>query len=339
MILTIDYYAIRAKQYDWLLELYRVWEQSHNLSQLPNMAYSHALALFYREQQADEDVHIGSDQALQYALMMFPGVLMPLLQEMSVQIDSRVKSHSFFTQTAQKTQTVALQQLTSLYVCRSHQVWRDADLLPWLEANVNAVLDAVDRKQEIINEFAVKRTQRYKTPPLEILRHIVLSDFREKVPLMPFIAKESEPIVMYDPLPPPDSINIYARPKNNAFRTAGAASPFNAANNNQNASSISMFFQSLLPNFNAPPQPQQQQQQQQQAGDEDHVDHEEGAVAAAVENVVVQSDLRSGLDSMNEFLRYFLSNTRTPEQRPHDADVDESDESTEGDEEDDANTT
>lgn len=80
---------------------------------------------------------------------------------------------------------------------------------------------------------------RYKTPPRPILRHIILSDFKEKVPLAPFINKETDAILMYDPLPPLDSINIYERPKMSiASRLLPDASPF------------SMFFQSLLPNFN-----------------------------------------------------------------------------------------
>lgn len=50
---------------------------------------------------------------------------------------------------------------------------------------------------------------RYMNPPRAILRHIVLSDFKEKVPLAQFIKKEKEPVLMFDPLPPLDSINLY----------------------------------------------------------------------------------------------------------------------------------
>lgn len=66
-----------------------------------------------------------------------------------------------------------------------------------------------------------------------------MSDFKEKVPLAPFINQETEPIVMYDPLPPLDSINIYARP---TLTTQSRLLP--------DASPLSMFFQSILPNFN-----------------------------------------------------------------------------------------
>lgn len=58
-------------------------------------------------------------------------------------------------------QPAALQQLTSLYVSRSKTVWRDTDILPWLSQNVNTVLDRVDAKDPIINEYSTKRSQRY----------------------------------------------------------------------------------------------------------------------------------------------------------------------------------
>lgn len=57
-------------------------------------------------------------------------------------------------------QPAALQQLTSLYVSRSKTVWRDADILPWLSKNVNAVLDRVDAKDPMVNDFSAKRSQR-----------------------------------------------------------------------------------------------------------------------------------------------------------------------------------
>lgn len=236
MILLLDFYALRAKQYDWLIQLYNEWESSHNLSQLPNMAYSYALALFYVTKAVGGSE--AADLAVQYALLMFPGVLRLLLDELSVQVDTRVSSHYYFASYCVTSQTIALQQLTALYVCRSKLIWRDPELLPWLERNVSRVLDMVDGKDEIVREFETKRKQRYQNPPRPILRHIVLADFKEKVPLAQFLTKENDPILMYDPLPPLDSINIYTRPTMTASRLVLEGSPF------------SMFFQSLLPTFN-----------------------------------------------------------------------------------------
>lgn len=95
MILVVDYYALRSKQYDWLVQLYDEWETKNNLSQLPNMAYSYGLALFYKHKDS-ENLEL-ADKALQYAVLMFPGVVKPLLDALSVQVDSRASSHSYIS--------------------------------------------------------------------------------------------------------------------------------------------------------------------------------------------------------------------------------------------------
>lgn len=206
VILVIDFYAIRAKQFEWLIQLFEEWEESHSLSQLPNMAYSYALALFYSRKLDD------ADKALQYALLMFPAVLRLLLDELSIQADPRLMSHTYFSSLAYSKQRLPLQQLTSLYVARCKMVWRDADILPWLERNVGTVLDKVDENDLIVKDYEQKRSSRYINPPRPILRHIVLSDFKEKVPLAQALKNEaSTAILMYDPLPPLDSIDIYTR--------------------------------------------------------------------------------------------------------------------------------
>lgn len=343
MILVLDYYALRSKQYEWLVQLYDEWGSSHNLAQLPNMAYSYALALFYLNKNADLD---SADKAIQYAIMMFPGVVKPLLDALSVQVDSRANSHQYISTSSYDNQPAALQQLTSLYVSRSKTVWRDADILPWLSKNVNAVLDRVDAKDPMVKDFSAKRSQRYKNPPRPILRHIILSDFKEKVPLAPFINQETEPIVMYDPLPPLDSINIYERP---ILTTPSRLLP--------DASPLSMFFQSLLPNFNvqggrfvAPEtlaaaadlgaqnngqNPDTDVAWDQNARDQALMDElrliEEIDNAAAVNNELNQPfiELRNSLTSVVDAMRDFLSNIRVPE-LPNDADVDEN-ESTDDD--------
>ncbi|XP_020814719.1 transcription factor 25 isoform X2 [Drosophila serrata] len=235
MILVIDYYALRSKQFGWLVEFYEEYNAARNLNQLPNMAYSYALALYTLHGVCER-----SNQALQYALLMFPGVLRPLLDEMSVQTDKRVLASSYFFADVSGNQSPALHQLVCLYVCRARVVWRQNEVLPWLESNVNVVLDRIETKDPVVNEYKEKRSLRYSgTPPRPILRHVILSDYKEKVPLAVFVAKEKQAIMTYDPLPPPNSVNCYQR------KSSSSSSPTTNTNN-----SVSMFFQSLLPSFN-----------------------------------------------------------------------------------------
>lgn len=84
IVLAIDFYALRAREYAWFVQFCEAWENKRNLSQLPNVAYSLALASF----------HLGTgdlaDELLQNALTMFPSFLVPLLDKCGVQTDSRV---------------------------------------------------------------------------------------------------------------------------------------------------------------------------------------------------------------------------------------------------------
>lgn len=84
VVLTIDFYALRAKEYEWFIEFCNLWESSRNLTQLPNIAYSLALAHF---RLGNKD---SADMLLQNALIMFPGVLILLIEKCSIQTDTKV---------------------------------------------------------------------------------------------------------------------------------------------------------------------------------------------------------------------------------------------------------
>ncbi|KAH8246241.1 hypothetical protein KR038_006598 [Drosophila bunnanda] len=310
MILVIDYYALRSKQFGWLVEFYEEYNAARNLNQLPNMAYSYALALYTLHGVCER-----SNQALQYALLMFPGVLRPLLDEMSVQTDKRVLASSYFFADVSGNQSPALHQLVCLYVCRARVVWRQNEVLPWLESNVNVALDRIESKDPVVNEYKEKRSLRYGgTPPRPILRHVILSDYKEKVPLAVFVAKEKQAIMTYDPLPPPNSVNCYQR------KSSSSSSPTTNTNN-----SVSMFFQSLLPSFNinnlaaAAQQPQAGVAPAPAAGGaaEDGAD---AAAAAAVEPArqaangeAEEAGLQQSLTMMMDAMRDFLQNFRIAE--------------------------
>lgn len=88
--LILDFYALRSREYQWLIDFVTEWDSTKNLLQLPNFTYSLATAYFYIGDSSK------ADELLQEALIMFPGVLLPLLEKCTVQIDKRVASHKFF---------------------------------------------------------------------------------------------------------------------------------------------------------------------------------------------------------------------------------------------------
>lgn len=93
VVLILDFYALRSKEYSWFIQFADEWESRRNLTQLPNIAFSLAIAHFHLA--VDKDFS-QSDKILQEALIMFPGVLIPLLEKCSIQPDANVVKHEFF---------------------------------------------------------------------------------------------------------------------------------------------------------------------------------------------------------------------------------------------------
>ncbi|KAL3195416.1 hypothetical protein MRX96_015877 [Rhipicephalus microplus] len=219
--LLLDYYAIRAEQYQYLVRLYREWDAERNLCQLPNFAFSVPLALFHMAQAgASEDTvssaELEADKMLQESLIMFP----------------------WCTQATagQAQQPAALNQLQSLFVGRNYVLWKEPEVLAWLERNVRAVLKRVDQGDPLVASSAEKRAKRYQGAPRNLSRHIILSNIQEASVTLPQELSNS-PIFGFDPLPPIDDVS-YTRPP----RTQQIG----------DQSMMGAFFRSLLPSFNLP---------------------------------------------------------------------------------------
>uniref|UniRef100_A0A3P8NVR5 Transcription factor 25 (basic helix-loop-helix) n=1 Tax=Astatotilapia calliptera TaxID=8154 RepID=A0A3P8NVR5_ASTCA len=229
MLLLIDFLALRSREYQSVLQLYQDWEEHRNLSQLPNFAFSTALCHFHLSQQENMDPEEShkqrhkADQLLQIALIMFPP-------------DAAVTSHSFFGPNSQIRQLPALAELTGLYVGRTCTLWREAAVMLWLEETVKEVLRRVDAKDPVVEDCQNKRKQRYQSAPRNIHRHVLLSEIKEATSTLP-LEVTTQPVMGFDPLPPLDSVISYTRPE----RPRVGAS---------NESALSLFFRSLLPNFN-----------------------------------------------------------------------------------------
>ena len=250
--LMIDFYALRANQHAWLLRFYTEWEAAgRNLSQLPNFAYAVAVGYFYSANQVldgkpnvDEPMMELANDALQNALIMFPGVLLPLLDKCSIDADKKASGHPFFLDAqappdSSSIQSRGLAMLCALYVGRSFHIWKDPDLLPWLEQNVSKVMERVDSKSDpFVQDCEEKRKVRYQGTPRNIHRHIAISDIKEATSALPR-ELANIPVLSYDPLPPSDSINVYTEKDKN--RGAGSI---------DDPSAFRMFFRSLLPNYN-----------------------------------------------------------------------------------------
>lgn len=153
-MLMIDFYSLRCEQYEYFVNLYNEWEHQKNVSLLPNFRYSVALALYYMALHSnDNSVADRSDSLLQEALIMFPAVLMPLLDACSVETDSEVAKCDYFNSNAQLIPQ-ALTQLVALYVGRCHLLWKDKQIMSWLEGNVRQVMQRIKSEDPFVKKCA-----------------------------------------------------------------------------------------------------------------------------------------------------------------------------------------
>ncbi|KAB0405036.1 hypothetical protein E2I00_013569, partial [Balaenoptera physalus] len=105
-------------------------------------------------------------------------------------------------------QPPALSQLVSLYLGRSHFLWKEPATMSWLEENVHEVLQAVDAGDPAVEACESRRKVLYQRAPRNIHRHVVLSEIKEAVAaLPPDVSTQS--VLGYDPLPPLDTIYSY----------------------------------------------------------------------------------------------------------------------------------
>ncbi|XP_046447172.1 transcription factor 25-like [Daphnia pulex] len=290
VILMIDFYAIKASEYSWFIEFFGFFESKKNLSQLPNMAFAIALAHFYHSKTDPKSLPL-ADEYLKQALLMFPGVLIPLLDKCSIQADVRVVRHEYFSPKTPFSHSPSLNNLIQLYIGRSFHLWKDAELLPWLERNANSCLNEVDRQPSIALEYEEKRKTRYQGTPRNIYRHILLSDIKDATATLPQELAAGS-VMSFDPLPPVESVSSYSRPTRT--NNATAASQLEGG-------LISSFFRSLLPGFNPQEVVNNQQAVQRQPGrppraNVDLQENEEIAAEGAGANLQQSCAELAGLD-------------------------------------------
>ncbi|KAM4612462.1 ribosome quality control complex subunit TCF25 isoform 2-T2 [Discoglossus pictus] len=281
MLLLIDFLALRSREYTFLTRMFQEWENHRNLSQLPNFAFSVPLAYFQYSQEEevskDEEktAYEKASHLVQQALIMFPGVLMPLLDACGVMPDTEVASHQFFSAVAQISQPPALSQLISLYVGRCHSLWKEPAVMNWLEQNVREVLRLVENHEPVVQECEMRRKVRYQSAPRNIHRHIILSEIKGASSALP-LEVTTQPVLGFDPLPPLDSMSSYTRPQR--------------ANQPSNQGTLSLFFRSLLPNFNL-----------------------QGEVHPEEEEVGAARDLNQGVNRLMAAMRDMLANIQFQE--------------------------
>ncbi|RWS29137.1 hypothetical protein B4U80_11082 [Leptotrombidium deliense] len=157
----IDFYAIRSGQFDYLVELYDSWRDSRKLWLFPNFRYSIALTYFLKSQSASANdcsaILDEADKHLKEALVLFPNVLLPLLDRCSVEPDSEVLKYPCFARSKHVSQS--LQHLSSIFIGRNFMLWKEKETMAWMERNVREIVTEYKANDPLILDADEKYTR------------------------------------------------------------------------------------------------------------------------------------------------------------------------------------
>ncbi|EGG16585.1 Nulp1-type basic helix-loop-helix domain-containing protein [Cavenderia fasciculata] len=168
--LIIDYYALRSKQYGWLVDFYKKVTKIGNQSLylLPNFCYSSALAKFFSE-KAGNAKHEESSKWLQTALIRFPMLLRPLIQKLKTTLLSTQTNSTFGNSLCRK----------------NHTLWDSPQVIEWLKENVKAVIGRVAIKDPIIEESINEVLKEYSVVDQNMFDHLFLSEYSDVIQRLP----------------------------------------------------------------------------------------------------------------------------------------------------------
>lgn len=245
--LMIDFYAIRSEEYDYLIEFAEKWT---NMAKLPNINFSLALAHFMKSKNLKFGKSVCESSAqlanelLEKALLRFPNFIISLLEACSAEPDTELKKCDYFDYsvygTRYKTVPEAVELLVALYVERTSMLWKQKQVLTWLESVIADIVKRFANKELKDDGLNYKHWTVFEGPsPRNLLRHIALSDMKLKVPA----SSTQASFLDIDPYPP-ESLPSYT---SHAAQIASGG-----ANNTSNASLPGfpgLFLRSILPSF------------------------------------------------------------------------------------------
>ncbi|KAG0050167.1 Transcription factor 25 [Gryganskiella cystojenkinii] len=243
-LLSIDFYALKAEEYTYLLKLYDRLKEEHQLQKLPNFAYSIALAQFQLEQKdgnnegSNSNQHEKSSKMLQRAILMFPTAVPLLADQGSFSADSEMAGEPAFYPAKDLPEVMDL--YIHLFTSRNFALWKEPEVISWLKANVATCVKTRfhDAKDPDVVEAKALMTELTTAPSketaelsysadgtlesdarlstvvdprevtLRVCRHVLVSDFNALARYLPQEIVQAT-MHMHDPLPPAGSRNVY----------------------------------------------------------------------------------------------------------------------------------
>uniref|UniRef100_A0A7E4VLG5 Transcription factor 25 n=1 Tax=Panagrellus redivivus TaxID=6233 RepID=A0A7E4VLG5_PANRE len=200
--LMIDSLALKAKEYQFLLDFYEEFKVSHKIDGLPNMRYSVAIATHYLAVEKDDDaLEAVAGQLLIEAITAFPDVLNDVCKAMSIQPSKAVTCALRYDSVLLNSIPYGLDVITKIYLIHSlEDVWKRDNLMGWIESTVEeAVQTSASHLQAEVKKSRALQQKVYIGVPHAIVRHGFVYD----------VTPISFGMPTFNPVPPKNSRSQY----------------------------------------------------------------------------------------------------------------------------------
>ncbi|KAJ3202777.1 Transcription factor 25 [Entophlyctis luteolus] len=204
----MDWFAVKSGEGPWLK---RCWIEfggdNHEGSDgskgvgvqgLPNWSYSVALVEFEEECARKDELHAKSTERLMHAIYQFPQMIPQLLEKLTITAPAITTSPFFSRPVGKSKSDDAVDLLTLLYIERCSSLWKEPSVLAWLRATASQVAsdDLSDQRKALPANIYPGGL------PLNVSRHVYVSDFQSLFPMLPEEARKLS-LNAFDPMPPP----------------------------------------------------------------------------------------------------------------------------------------
>ncbi|KAL2651790.1 hypothetical protein R1flu_019918 [Riccia fluitans] len=197
-LFCIDYFALRAEQYNWLVKFVE-YSSDKTLHLLPNFSYSLAIAWFRMEENKSEmahRTHAGLKQdfreskpkafeRLQQALAVHPTVLRKIVDRVPIKGDAKwneiLNDPHFLTATGGGP---TLEHLISIYIERNYLLWRAPELQAWLKDAAATLTELAKKRSPEMAKWESVREEVFQSNDSQY-QHLQVSEFSDSTSTLP----------------------------------------------------------------------------------------------------------------------------------------------------------
>lgn len=169
-LFCIDYFSLRAQEYQWLEQFAEEYRSDNSLWLFPNFSYSLAAARFYLERDAAaskehtaQTEKATSSDLMKQALMLHPLVLQKLVAKAPLKdsVWAQILKNSFFG--SAKAGSPSLEHLINIYVERSYLIWRFPELQNLLKEAALLVIESLKQNSSEARDWSCVRKEAFSS--------------------------------------------------------------------------------------------------------------------------------------------------------------------------------